>query len=238
MPDFSLRSTAIEIMDDLNCSGKVVDQTLEELEFINKWLGGNSVTIDALKQSTRNTEPPQRILEVADLGCCSGDMLRLVSQFFRKKNSSLKGIGIDANPNIVHYAHKKSIGYSELEFETLNILSPDFQHRQYDIIIATLFFHHFSSVQLIDLFKSLKHQARQQIIVNDLHRHWLAYYSIKLLTTLFSRSAMVKFDAPLSVLRGFSRHELVSILSQAGITHYKLRWRWVFRWQLVIDTRE
>jgi hypothetical protein len=49
---------------------------------------------------------------------------------------------------------------------------------------------------------------------------------------------MVKFDAPLSVLRGFSRHELVSILSQAGITHYKLRWRWAFRWQLVIDTRE
>ena len=35
-------------MDDLNCSGKVVDRTLRELDFINKWLGGDQVTLDAV----------------------------------------------------------------------------------------------------------------------------------------------------------------------------------------------
>ena len=41
MPDFSKRSNDEEIMDDLNCAGHVLDQTLRELEIINKWLGGN-----------------------------------------------------------------------------------------------------------------------------------------------------------------------------------------------------
>jgi 2-polyprenyl-3-methyl-5-hydroxy-6-metoxy-1,4-benzoquinol methylase len=234
MADFKIRSTQAEIMDDLNCSGQVVEQTLEELEFINMWLGGNAVTLGAIKQSIT---PTQNVLKIADLGCGSGEMLRLITQLLRKKNVTLKGVGIDANPTIIYYARKKSLSFPELEFDLLDILSADFQKRQYDIIIATLFFHHFSSKQLIALFKLLKEQASQQIIINDLHRHWLAYYSIKLLTVLFSRSYMVKSDAPISVLRGFTRQELVSILAEAGIKNYKLKWRWAFRWQLVINTR-
>ena len=36
MPDFSLRSTGVEIMDDLEIDGDVVPKTLRELEIINK----------------------------------------------------------------------------------------------------------------------------------------------------------------------------------------------------------
>jgi 2-polyprenyl-3-methyl-5-hydroxy-6-metoxy-1,4-benzoquinol methylase len=238
MPDFSVRSEEDEIMDDLNCSGQVVDQTLEELEFINKWLGGNAVTISSIKQCIRAKSTTSHALEIADLGCGSGDILRIIIQIFRKRNITMKGIGIDANPNIVEHARKKSIAYPELSFEALNILNPEFQKQKYDFIIATLFFHHFSSPQLTDLLKSLKHQARQKIIINDLHRHWLAYHSIKILTALFSKSSMVKFDAPLSVLRGFTRKELVSILKEAGINNYTLHWRWAFRWQLIIHSHQ
>jgi len=81
---------------------------------------------------------------------------------------------------------------------------------------------------------SLKNQVKTAIIVNDIHRHPLAYYSIKWLTSLFSKSSMVKFDAPLSVLRAFKRNELKSILKKAGVENYQLRWRWAFRWQLII----
>jgi hypothetical protein len=72
------------------------------------------------------------------------------------------------------------------------------------------------------------------IVVNDLHRHWLAYHAIKILTRLFSKSAMVKYDAPLSVLRGFTRGELADILKKAGIVQYTLKWKWAFRWQIII----
>ena len=44
MTDFSFRSNQIEIMDDLEITGEVVPKTLQELELINKLLGGNHVT--------------------------------------------------------------------------------------------------------------------------------------------------------------------------------------------------
>ena len=76
MPDFTLRSTEAEIMDDLEYSGEMMDRTLHELEVINKWLGGNVVTMDGLKKLI-NRDPEGSTYYIADLGCGRGDMLRL-----------------------------------------------------------------------------------------------------------------------------------------------------------------
>ncbi|MEQ9414600.1 MAG: SAM-dependent methyltransferase, partial [Cyclobacteriaceae bacterium] len=64
--------------------------------------------------------------------------------------------------------------------------------------------------------------------------HWFAYHSIRLLTKWFSKSPMVQFDAPVSVLRAFHRSDIISILKDAGINNYSLKWKWAFRWQLII----
>ncbi len=73
--------------------------------------------------------------------------------------------------------------------------------------------------------------------INDLHRHPLAYYSIKLLTTVFSKSYLVKNDAPLSVARGFKASEWKKILKSAGINNYRVNWKWAFR-HLVVYNHE
>jgi hypothetical protein len=86
----------------------------------------------------------------------------------------------------------------------------------------------------VDILRQLKEQARKAVIINDLHRHPLAYYSIRWLTKLLSQSEMVKYDAPLSVLRGFSRNEWLDLLREAGISRFSLKWKWAFRWQLII----
>ena len=82
--------------------------------------------------------------------------------------------------------------------------------------------------------RQLRRQTRVSIILNDLHRHWLAYYSIAWLTRWFSRSYLVKHDAKLSVWRAFHRHELTRIIADAGFTDFRIRWRWAFRWEVVI----
>jgi 2-polyprenyl-3-methyl-5-hydroxy-6-metoxy-1,4-benzoquinol methylase len=230
---FNHRSTGIEIMDDLDCKGEVVDQTLRELDFINHWLGGNAVTLDGLKSLWKNI-PKDRKISIADLGCGSCEMLRLIAQLARKDKREVALTGIDANPNIASYAQKKSFDFKNIQLEATNIFSDEFRQREFDIILGTLFLHHFTEEELIGVFSSLKNQARYGIIINDVHRHPLAYYSIKYLTELFSKSAMVKFDAPLSVLRSFKKEELKNILQKAGIEEYQLKWKWAFRWQLVI----
>lgn len=231
---FQFRSDEVEIMDDLLCQGEVVEQTLRELDFINQWLGGNQVTLSGLQKSWSRL-PREKEITIADLGCGSGEMLRIISRLAKEQNRKVKLIGIDANPNIIQYAADHSKEFENIAFKAVDIFSEEFQREKFDIVIATLFFHHFSNEQLVQIFSQLKNQTNKAI-VNDIHRHALAYYSIKWLTSIFSKSSMVKYDAPLSVKRAFKRQELKLILEKAGIQNYQLRWRWAFRWQLIIKT--
>jgi SAM-dependent methyltransferase len=235
MPNFSARSTEIEIMDDLLCAGEVVHQTLRELEFINKWLGGNAVTITALTRLLKD-RPENGTITIVDLGCGGGDMLRMIQRWAAAKVISVKLIGIDANPHIIAFARERLQDLPEIEFLSLDIFSDEFKNLRFDIVLGTLFYHHFNDDQLSTFFKNLRVQARKGIIINDIHRHPLAYYSIKWLTTLFSHSSMVKFDAPLSVLRAFKKEEITRILKNAGIREFRLQWKWAFRWRVIIPT--
>jgi 2-polyprenyl-3-methyl-5-hydroxy-6-metoxy-1,4-benzoquinol methylase len=231
---FAQRSYEAEIMDDLQHEGEIIDKTLRELEIINRLLGGNKVTINGVSKLIKSKS--DQIVTIADLGCGGGDILKLVAKWGRKNRIPLKLTGIDANANIVTYAKKNTADYPEIKYEAVNIFSDEFRKKRFDIVLATLFTHHFTDEELINLFKSLVVQAQIGIVINDLHRHWFAHYSIKWLTYFFSKSYMVKTDAPLSVLRAFRKEELESILNKAGITHYTLRWQWAFRWELIIST--
>lgn len=237
MPDFSIRSEQIEIMDDLTCHGQVVDQTLRELEIINSLLGGNYVTINGIKKLLKHTSKVDSI-SIADLGCGGGDILKLIDSWGDKSKRNFHLTGIDANANIIQFAQNNSKSFPAIRYKTLDIFSTDFESERFDIIIGTLFFHHFNSQDLICFFQKVKRQATIGIVINDIHRHWLAYYAIKFLTKIFSKSAMVKFDAPLSVLRAFRKNELLEILEKSGIANYSLKWMWAFRWQIVIDTHK
>ena len=201
MPDFASRSNQIEIMDDLNCQGEVVDQTLRELEVINKLLGGNYVTVQGIAKLIKNGKAKNSI-SICDLGCGGGDILKLIANWATKNNKDLTLTGIDANPNIIAFAKNNCKDAPRIEFEAVDIFSDQFKQRQFDIIVGTLFFHHFTSEQLITFFRQIKKQSSVGIVINDIHRHWFAYHSIKILTSLFSKSAMVKFVSAVFSVRG------------------------------------
>ena len=92
---FSQRSTATEIMDNLEFHDEVVFQTLHELDFINQWLGGNAVTLNAVDKIW-STIPNEKTISIADLGCGSGEMLRLIAKKAEHQNRKVQLTGIDA----------------------------------------------------------------------------------------------------------------------------------------------
>ena len=233
MPDFENRTNGLEIMDDLDVSGGDLHQALHELESINYLLGGNYVTLNGLAQLLEKKEWANEIY-IADLGCGSGDILKLMRRLLEKRKISAVLTGIDANPNVVKYAIANTPAVCRIHYEELDIFSDEFRNRKFDIVTGTLFFHHFTSPQLTAFFNQLKEQVSTGIIINDIHRHWFSYYSIKWLTKFFSRSPMVKHDAPMSVLRAFKRKDLAEILQKAGILTYRIKWCWAFRWQVIV----
>jgi 2-polyprenyl-3-methyl-5-hydroxy-6-metoxy-1,4-benzoquinol methylase len=223
-----IRSQEEEIMDDLAIDGEVIDQTLRELNTINQLLGGNQISLELFKKHARG----KKEISLADLGCGGGDIMVSMAKWCRKQGIKASFVGIDANPHIVAYAQKHTAEYPEIQYKCLNIFDTAFQAMQFDLIHCCLFTHHFTSEQLASLFRSFHQQAKVGVIINDLHRHFLAYHSIKLLTKIFSRSYMVQNDAAVSVARGFKKAELVQILTDAGVEKYHLKWKWAFRWQL------
>jgi hypothetical protein len=76
--------------------------------------------------------------------------------------------------------------------------------------------------------------SKKAVIITDLHRHWLLYYSVIALTRILTKNGMARFDGPLSVRKGFKRSELTDLLQKAQIMNYKIRWKWIFRWQIII----
>ncbi len=221
-------------MDDLDCDGEVVDQTLRELDIINRKLGGNFISIQGLKELARLAKNKDEI-RLIDIGCGGGDILIYMARWARKNQVNLKLIGIDANPNIIKYAENHCKDYPEISFLALDIFSEEFKALTFDIVHSSLFTHHFKNEDLIRLFANLSKQATTGMIINDLHRHWLAFYSIKLITSLFSKSEMVRNDASISVARGFKRSEMNKILKSSGFNRYSLKWKWAFRWKVVVD---
>jgi ubiquinone/menaquinone biosynthesis C-methylase UbiE len=96
-------------------------------------------------------------------------------------------------------------------------LEPPFRDESFDVVMASLFFHHLQNADCVRLLRYMWRLTRRRLIVNDLHRHPVAYVSIRVLTSLFSRSIMVRHDGPLSVRRAFRPCELLEIARKAGI---------------------
>ena len=220
-------------MDDLTLASDDLRRNLDELETINTWLGGYAPVLNALGR-LRSRFPSGRPLRLADLGSGGGDTLRQIARWARKKALSVELTGIDANDFMLEYAAAKSGAYPEINYRQFDIFSPEFQALPYDVLTCSLFCHHFTDGELVTLLRRWQQQAQVAVVINDLHRHWLAYHSIKWLTRLLGGSYLVQHDAPLSVARAFRRADWVALLQQADITNYELRWRWAFRWQVVI----
>lgn len=229
MPDFNQRSTQNEMMDDFSLPHEIIDPIMDELEVVNKLLGGYAVFFDAFEKiGLRNG------MTISDWGCGGGDSLRVIAKWARKRNLKIKLVGVDATESAIEYAKLKSVDFPEISYILADVMSDQLIPNQFDIVISSLFTHHFADNDWIKLIQKMNTCASQYVIINDLHRHWFAYYSIGVITSIFSKSEMVKHDSKVSVLRSFKRKELENLLQKGQIKEFTIKWMWAFRWQVCI----
>ena len=173
-----------------------------------------------------------KIITIVDLGCGHGDILRDVAKFGRENNYSFSLLGIDANIAAIAYAKELSKEYSELSFKAIDIFSDDFKKISYDIVLCTLFLHHFKNNELISFLKTTIEKATIGVVVNDLHRHKLPYYLFKLIG-FFIKNKMVRQDGVTCILRSFKRKDLENIAKEIKV-HFSIQWKWAFRYLWVL----
>lgn len=221
------RSYEKEILDHDNIPFEDIRRNMQELNFINTWLGGHNITVRGLKKLIGKSKE----VLVCEIGCGGGDNLYALNRWCSSKGIKPKFIGIDIKKECIAYAKSKR---NNLDVDWI---INDYQKVSFNnkpgIIFSSLFCHHFSEIQLVEQLRWMYQNSTVGFFINDLQRHPLAYYSIKYLTSLFSSSYLVKNDAPLSVARGFHKKEWNDILAKAGITDFKISWQWAFRYLIV-----
>lgn len=227
------RSEEKEIMDDLSMSGSLLRDTLDKIATINKLLGGNSVTLKGLKKIIKN-HPKQTVITIVDLGCGQGDILREVAKLGEKLGYNFQLIGIDANEDTICYAKELSLMYPQINFKQIDIFSTEFEKLEYDVVLATLFFHHFKDFELVSLLKKITLRAKKGVVVNDLHRSKAAYYLYKFIM-LPVQNNMVKYDGAISILRGFKRGDLIKMSNKINVS-YSVQWKWAFRFLWILKS--
>jgi len=228
MIDIKTRSNQKELLDQDNIPFADIQQNLRELEFINKHLGGHAITIEGFKKFTKR----KIHFSICEIGCGGGDNLNALQRYSNKK-FHVKFTGIDLNADCIAYAKKNTI-IPDISFFISDYKKVNFANDKPDIIFSSLFCHHFSNEELVAMMQWMKVNSRLGFFINDLHRNLIAYHFIKFVSNIFSRSYLVKNDAPLSVLRSFKKKEWKNILDKAGITNYTIQWKWAFRYLIVV----
>jgi 2-polyprenyl-3-methyl-5-hydroxy-6-metoxy-1,4-benzoquinol methylase len=226
MPSFKHRSYQKELLDRDDIPFDEIKKNMQELDRINHYLGGHAVSLEGLKKIIKDTgHGPLSILEIGSGG---GDNLRAIRDWALKNRLEVELTGVDINPECIGYAgtlaDNRGIGFFCSDYQKAVLPSRP------DIIFSSLFCHHFTDEELVVMLRWMQENSSRGFFINDLHRHPLAYFSIRMLTRLFSKSRLVKNDAPLSVQRGFKRKDWIMLFKKAGIGPYECRWRWAFRW--------
>ena len=230
MVSFKERSTQSEMMDAPDIPVKLLHKNLRELDILNRYLGGHSISIEGIK---RLMVDRQKVYHIVDLGCGSGDVLKYIARWARSNHFQVKLTGVDKNWMALQYLGINCFDYPEIEGVVCDYKDFMKTERKIDIVHSSLFCHHLDNNELMELFRYLKTYTQIGFVINDLQRSSIAYYSVWFLTRMLNGTALSKHDGPISVLRAFTRNELEKLFNEADIKEFSIKWRWAFRYLVV-----
>ncbi len=206
---FAQRSNQAELMDGSDYEAFELIENLADLRRVNRYLGGQGALTRHLFPMIEATG--LRRIRLLDVGSGSADIPARIVGWARDRRIEIEFVALDMNEIAAREARNHTASYPEIKIVRADAMNLPFDDRCFDFTIASLFLHHFENDDAAAILKSLARVSRVAFIVNDLRRHPVAYYSIKLLTRLFTRNRLVRNDSALSVLRGFTEPDIVDI---------------------------
>ncbi len=228
MVNLKTRWNTKELLDADDIPFEDIKVCMKELNTVNSLLGGHSITLKGTKSFINSGNTPFHICEI---GCGGGDNLKAIAKKYSRINP-IRFTGIDLKKECTDFAAQRYPGLNATWMAN-DYRNADLNDHKPDVIFSSLFCHHFKDDELVAMLQWMRSNSTKGFFINDLQRSRIAYYLIKWLSAIFSKSYLVKNDACISVARSFRKKDWQLIIKNAGITNYDIRWQWAFRYLIV-----
>jgi SAM-dependent methyltransferase len=213
LPDLTSRATDPELLDEGVAEEEALG-SLRDLRFVNRWLGNPGSVLRAVRPVLPEGG---RLL---DVGSASGD---LPTYLLARLPRGARAVGLDIKPLHFRFAP------ASISRVVADVRQLPFRDLSFDVVIASLFLHHFGPAELPQILSGLFGLTRRALVVSDLERALVPYLFGRLAFPLLFRSRVSVVDGLVSIRRGFRRQELESAFRTAGLTQVRVTRHFPYR---------
>lgn len=196
-------------MDAPDLDPSTYARILADLDRVNKWTLARRPTLRFLGRGVGG----RRRFRLLDVGFGHGDMLRAIAGWARRRGIEAELVGVDLNPKSAAVAEAATPADLEIRYVT-----GDYRGLGgFDFVISNLVAHHMSAGELRDFLRYMEAEAKVGWMVNDLHRHRLAFAGFPMLCRIMGWHRIVREDGQLSIALAFRPREWRAILQDSGV---------------------
>ncbi|MDP8995011.1 MAG: methyltransferase domain-containing protein [Pseudomonadota bacterium] len=211
MSPLSIRERQDEQMDDPSLDPALYAEVVGDLAKVNRLLMVARPTLGFIRRGLKG----RRRFRLLDVGFGQGDMLRSIAGWAKRRKLEAELVGVDLNPSSLPAARaatpaKLPIDYRIGDYRAL-------AGEAWDFVVSSSVTHHMSDEEIHGFLRFMEAEARIGWMVNDIHRHRLAYWGFPLLARAMGWHRMVREDGRLSIARSFRADEWRRLIAESGI---------------------
>jgi 2-polyprenyl-3-methyl-5-hydroxy-6-metoxy-1,4-benzoquinol methylase len=227
LPSLDARHLTPELMDDPGIDPAEHRKALRALARLNRISHADRLLLDPIARlAAVPGHPPLRILDIAT---GSGDLPLALAAHAHKAGINLSITGCDLSATALQEARKRAAAAGEeMEFIQCDVLEGEVPSG-YDVITCSLFMHHLTEEQVVDVLYRMRCAARRMVLVSDLRRCRWGYLLAAYASSLFTTSRIARIDARKSVRAAFTADEFAALAAEAGLERATLECRWPCR---------
>jgi predicted nicotinamide N-methyase len=211
MTELTISSIGAELLDNPAADPATVAQSLRNIARANRWFGGAAAVRFGLSRTLGHLTRGQSI-SLLDIGTGLGDLPSVAMRWGARRGIAVLPIGLELNRVAASLASDRGIPTAVACAGT-----PPIPNKGIDVVLVSQLAHHLSADSIVQLFRTCDRLARRAVIVADLRRHALAATSFQFGGRLLGFDPVTLTDGVTSIRRGFSRGDLLDLMTRAGI---------------------
>ena len=228
------RSSTPELMDEPAADPGLLAESLRDLAWLNRYLGGTVTIIHQVSQLLDHYR--EKAFRVLDVGAGGGDILIALARWSARRGLSFEGVGLDRGPQTVRLA----VASLEKFSQSIQVVRGDaralpFGEGAFDVALCNTFLHHLDPDGATAALQEMARVSRLGIVVSDLRRSRLGLLAAwTLARTVWRRHPYARHDGPASMRAAYTMHEARALAERAGLRPEVVPqpgFRWALRWR-------